>query len=73
MQYFDILGIIGLLIISIGVLVRKRRDEEYYFITGSVFLFLYSFSLNNYIFMILQIVFMAASGYELYRLKKKKP
>lgn len=73
MQYFDILGIIGLLIISIGVLVRKRKDEEYYFIVGSIFLLVYSYFLKNYIFIVLQLVFIAASSYELYRLKKKKP
>lgn len=69
----DVLGIIGLLFIVTGILIknknRKKRDILY--ILGGLSMVVYSFYLNNVIFIILQIVFVIISIYDLNNQIKK--
>ncbi|MDO8627467.1 MAG: hypothetical protein Q7K42_03310 [Candidatus Diapherotrites archaeon] len=73
---FVIAGIIGLILISSGVLLKKRKTQDIVFIIGGIFLTAYSYSIGDMIFIVLQIVFILASMYSLYEQlqsqKKKK-
>ncbi|MCK5603308.1 hypothetical protein KAR91_15600, partial [Candidatus Pacearchaeota archaeon] len=68
---FKILGAIGLLFITMGVLVKDRAKQNIFFIFGGLLLLSYSAWLQDPIFIPLQIIFTIAAIYELYCLKKK--
>ena len=73
---FHIIGVIGLILIISGILIknksRKKRDILYIF--GGTFLAIYSISLKDIIFTILQIIFVLVAMYDLKKqiVKKKK-
>ena len=70
----EISGIIGLICIIIGVLILKEKyKKQKYFslIIGGIFLEIYSISLKDIIFIILQAVFVLASIYSLIKLYRK--
>jgi len=69
---FKILGAIGLIFITIGVLTKKRTHQNIYFIIGGLLLEAYALYLKDVIFIPLQIIFVLAATYELFKLKKKK-
>jgi hypothetical protein len=69
---FRIAGVIGLLLITGGVLTRNNNHQNYFFITGSLCLVAYSWFLGDLIFLILQGVFITASIYDLSRGKELK-
>ncbi|MEM4261180.1 MAG: hypothetical protein QXG00_08100, partial [Candidatus Woesearchaeota archaeon] len=54
---FKIVGIIGLILIIIGVIVRKRKERDYFYILSGVFLEIYSIFIGDIVFIILQAVF----------------
>lgn len=66
------LGIIGLLLITWGVVEKKEVRQDWLFSIGGILLFLYSYWLGDVVFMTLQIVFTGASLYEIYTLRRKK-
>lgn len=66
---FKILGVLGLILITIATLIRNRKEEHYLFILGGTLLLLYSISIKDPIFIPLQIVFIIASIY--YLIKKR--
>ncbi len=68
---FKILGAIGLLSITGGVLVKNRVIQNILFIIGGLLLLSYSIYIRDPIFIPLQIIFTVAAIYELYVLKKK--
>ncbi len=72
MVLFKLIGILGLLLISVGVLARKRIAQEPYFIFGGIALLAYSISIGDWVFIVLQVVFIAASVYELVKLERVK-
>ena len=67
-----IIGIIGLLCITKAIFVKKETTQDWWFVAGGVLLFYYSYTLEDVVFMTLQVVFTAASLYEIYTLRKKK-
>lgn len=67
-----IFGVIGLLLITYGIFVKKRIVQDEVFAIGGVFLLTYSASLRDPVFVTLQIVFTISSVYEIYKLKKEK-
>lgn len=69
---YEIVGIIGFIFILLGIILRKQKEEHIFFIIGGIFLIFYSYSLNSYIFVLLQISFIIASLYELIRYDFKK-
>ena len=69
---FRIIGAIGLVFITTGVLTKKRINQNIYFIVGGSILSIYSIYLGDPIFIPLQIIFVIAAIYELHKLKKKK-
>lgn len=72
LNIYDIFGIIGVIFIVTGILLRKRKEEHMMFILGGLFLCVYSISLNSYIFMILQIIVVISASYELLKFDMKK-
>ncbi len=67
-----IFGVIGLLLITYGIFVKKRIIQDEVFALGGIFLLIYSASLRDPVFVTLQIVFTISSLYEVYKLKKEK-
>jgi hypothetical protein len=69
MNIYIIFGIIGLLLITYGVLTKKRKLQDLEYVIGGLFLLSYSISIKSYIFIILQIIFIFAAGWDY---KKRK-
>lgn len=76
---YKIVGIIGLLLISAGVLLKKRKMQDEFYFFGGICLLVYSISLRDLIFIILQIIFIIVAAYDfeertfkLFRKKKRK-
>lgn len=69
-NFFQFLGAVGLVLISAGVLIKKRKQQNIYYIFGGIFLLTYSISISNFIFITLQSVFILAAIYDLIKLKK---
>jgi hypothetical protein len=66
----EIFGIIGLILISIAIWQKEKRQDEL-FVIGGLTLLIYSYSLHNVIFIILQIVFILSAIIELLKRKRK--
>ena len=66
---FKIIGALGLILITIGVLTKKEKLQNIYFIVGGLLLETYSIYLKDPIFIILQIIFVLAATYELIKLQ----
>jgi len=64
-------GILGLLLITYGVFAKDERRQDWIFVSGGAGLLIYSMHLRDPIFIVLQIVFIAAGLYELSTLNKK--
>ncbi len=60
-----IIAILGLLLISYGVSVKKATKRDEIFVAGGVCLLIYSIYLRDPIFIPLQIVFIISSLYEI--------
>ncbi|UCD03900.1 MAG: YgjV family protein [Candidatus Woesearchaeota archaeon] len=69
---YDLFGIIGVIFIVVGILLRNRKEEHIMFILGGLLLGIYSIYLKSYIFMILQIIVVLSAVYELVRFDLKK-
>lgn len=68
---FYVFGIVGLLLITYGVLSKSPLIEKKYFIFGGIFMTIYSFFMGDLIFILLQIVFLSASIYGFSQIKKQ--
>ncbi|KKQ76931.1 MAG: hypothetical protein US98_C0019G0009 [Parcubacteria group bacterium GW2011_GWC1_38_6] len=66
-----IFGIVGLLIISLAIWLKSERRQDILFVIGGASLLVYSISIKDVIFIILQIVFLISAFVELLRLRKK--
>lgn len=69
---FKILGAIGLLLITFGVLTKNRKKQDLLYIFGGITLESYSIYLKDPIFIILQIIFTIAALYDLYQTTHEK-
>lgn len=69
---FKLAGIIGLLAISVGIITKKRNLQDIYYIFGGMLLEIYSLSIGDLIFIVLQIIFVAAAVYDFVKLKLEK-
>ncbi len=67
-----IFAIIGFLLITWGIFAKNEVKQDWIFILGSLGLLIYSISIRDPIFIPLQIIFISASLYEIYKIKKKK-
>jgi hypothetical protein len=64
---FRLIGILGLLLIIIGVLIKKKNRiiRDILYIIGGISLAIYSFYIKDIIFIILQIAFTLVAVYDL--------
>ena len=69
---FKLIGILGLALISIGIVTKKRARQDLFYIVGGVCLEVYSIYLGDVIFSILQIIFTIAAIYDYEKIKHKK-
>jgi hypothetical protein len=68
---FKIVGILGIILISIGVMNKKRKTQDTYYLTGGILLELYSFHIRDIIFIIIQIIFILSVSYDLFKQRKQ--
>lgn len=68
---FKIIGALGIVLISIDILNKKRKIQNIYFIGGGLCLEIYSIYIQDFIFIVLQIIFILAATYDLYKIYKK--
>lgn len=62
---FKIIGAAGLLLISAGIITKKRKTQNILYIIGGLCLEAYSISTGDVIFIILQIIFILSAIYDL--------
>ncbi|MFA5133733.1 MAG: hypothetical protein WC459_02945 [Patescibacteria group bacterium] len=68
---FKAFGIAGLILISAGIILKKRVSQDILYIVGGVFLTVYSIFIGDILFISLQIIFVFAAVYNLFKLKFK--
>ena len=64
-------GIIGLLILSAAIWISDENRQDVLFIIGGISLLIYSISIGDLIFIILQIVFIVSALVEIIKFKHK--
>ena len=64
MDTSKIIGAAGLMLISVGVLIKNRKYQNILYIIGGLLLEIYSISIHDIIFIILQIVFIISAIYD---------
>ena len=69
-DYFVILGAVGVLLIATGVLLHKRKRQDELYIGGGMCLLLYSISIQDIIFIVLQSILLLAIIYDISHTKK---
>ncbi len=71
MDIFKYIGIIGLILICVGMIVKRRtgRDELSFF--GGIGLLIYSIHLKDAIFIILQSVYIVIVSIDFIKIKMK--
>ena len=69
---YKFVGILGLVIISVGVFWRKKHVEVLLYIVGGVALLVYSYYIGDWIFIVLQAIFIISAISHLFRLFKAK-
>tara|TARA_Y100000034_G_C6853375_1_gene387430 strand:- start:133 stop:348 length:216 start_codon:yes stop_codon:yes gene_type:complete len=66
---YEIIGSIGLILIVLAQITKKRKIQYELDIFGGVALLIYSLWLKNLIFIVLQAMFVIVAAYELYKTK----
>ena len=71
---FKIIGALGIILIVMGIIIKKRKIQDIFFIFGGICLEIYSIYINDLIFIILQIIFILAAVYDFIKVQffKKK-
>ena len=67
---FKLIGAIGLILISVGLLLTNRKHQNVLYIIGGVCLEIYSIHIRDTIFIVLQIIFILSAIYDLTKIKK---
>lgn len=76
MNIFKIVGALGIILISVGILTKKRKNEDVYYILGGLCLEAYSIYIGDTIFIILQVIFILSAVYDFCKIqffKKRTP
>ncbi|MEK7585710.1 MAG: hypothetical protein AAB477_00530 [Patescibacteria group bacterium] len=71
MNTFKIIGIIGLVLICLGMIVKNRKTRDTFSFFGGVGLLVYSIYLKDIIFTILQSVYIVVVSVDYFRNKNK--
>lgn len=72
MSIFKIIGGLGILLISVGIISKKRLTQDVLYMAGGICLEIYSIYLQDGIFIILQIIFILSALFDLIKLKHNK-
>ncbi len=67
MDIYTFVGILGLVIISISVYSQKKYIEDLLYILGGASLFLYSYYIADFIFIIFSVLFVISAFVHLFR------
>jgi len=67
---FKLVGALGLVFITAGVLSKQRKRQDILYILGGVLLLAYSTHLGDPIFMTLQTIFTIAAAVDYLKLKR---
>ena len=62
---FKVIGVIGLILITSGMILRSRKERDILYLFGGIALAIYSIYLQDWIFIALQVVFTAVAIYDL--------
>lgn len=62
---WQVFGVIGLLCITAGVLLRRRQLQDEFYVAGGIGLLIYSISIQDWIFIVLQVIFILVAVYDL--------
>jgi lipid-A-disaccharide synthase-like uncharacterized protein len=62
---FYLFGVIGILFITAGIIVRNRKHQYIFHIIGGLSLEAYSIYIGDVIFIVLQAIFVLVAFYEL--------
>lgn len=68
---FQLVGILGLLLITYGVLTKKRKIQDFRYVIGGLCLIIYSIYIGDHIFLALQFIFIIAAVWDYQQTKKK--
>ena len=68
---FRLVGALGIILISAGVIIKRRKDQNFLYILGGFCLGIYSIYINDLIFLILQIIFISSATYDFIKVKKQ--
>ena len=71
-EIFKLIGVLGLILISVGIIIKKRRAQDVCYIIGGTCVGIYSFYLGDLIFIILQIIFIVFAIFDLFKFKNPK-
>jgi hypothetical protein len=66
---FKLIGALGIVLISIGIITKSRKIQDIFYILGGICLEIYSIYLGDVIFIILQIIFTLAAIYDFIKIK----
>ena len=66
---FKIIGAIGILLITIGIITNIKKTENLFYIIGGACLLAYSLYVKDIIFIVLQIIFILAAVIAFFRNK----
>ena len=66
---FKLIGALGIILIVIGIILKKRERQDVFFILGGVCLEIYSIYIEDTIFIVLQAFFILAAVYDLSKRK----
>lgn len=72
MNIYQFVGILGLIIVSVGVFWQKRFIEDILYIVGGLALFIYSYYIKEWIFIIFSAIFVISALVHLFRIMKPK-
>ncbi|MBI5045521.1 MAG: hypothetical protein HZC14_00710 [Candidatus Niyogibacteria bacterium] len=73
MDIFKIIGAIGVLFIVAAVLLQDRRKQNMAFIVAGALLEVYSIYIGDTVFIVLEVVFIAAAVYECFNMRRAQP
>lgn len=69
---FKIIGAIGLILISIGIINKNRVKQDIFYIVGGICLEIYSVFISDSIFIVLQAIFIISAIYDLIKIRKSR-
>lgn len=69
---FMIIGVVGVLLITVGIIIRGRREQDYFYTLGGMCLLGYSIYIREWIFVVLQTVFTATALYDFHKNRFRK-